>query len=82
MEIPVVNRLSGTLPSDLLESYMTARRALEEAIKAISAVWPHARDYQGGDIRAAMHEHAERCRRMRQVSAELETIAEGIVNQL
>ena len=82
MEIPQINRLSGTQPSDLLESYMAARKAVEEAVKALSAVWPHGRDYQQGSIRQAMHEHAERCRSLRQVAAELETIAEGINNQL
>ena len=82
MEIPTINRLSGTQPSDLLERYIAAKKAVEEAIKALSSVWPHGRDYQQGSIRQAMHEHAERCRHMRQVSAELETIAEGIVNQL
>jgi hypothetical protein len=82
MEIPNVNRLSGTQPADLLESYIAAKRAVEEAVKALSSVWPHGRDYQQGSIRNAMHEHAERCRQLRQISAELETIAEGIVNQL
>jgi len=38
MEIPVVNKLSGTQPSDLLESYIVAHKAIEEAIKALSAV--------------------------------------------
>ena len=82
MEIPVVNKLSGTHPSDLLESYIAAHKAIEEAVKALSAVWPHGRDYQGGDIRKAMHEHGERCKSLRQVSAELSTIAEGILTQL
>lgn len=82
MEIPTINRLSGTQPSDLLESYIAAKRSVEEAIKQLSSVWPHGRDYQGGNIRQAMHEHGERCRSLRQVSAELETIAEGIVTQL
>lgn len=82
MEIPVVNRLSGTMPSDLLESYLEARRTVAKAVDAMSSVWPHARDYQTGDIRSAMHQHAERCRMLRQVMAELETIAEGITNQL
>jgi len=79
VEIPVVNKLSGTHPSDLLESYIAAHKAIDEAI---SAVWPHGRDYQGGDIRKAMHEHGERCKSLRQVSAELSTIAEGIMTQL
>ena len=82
MEIPTINRLSGTQPSDLLESYIAAKKAVEEAIKALSGVWPHGRDYQQGSIRQAIHDHAERCRQLRQISAEIETIAEGITNQL
>ena len=81
MEIPKVNRLSGTDPEDLLKDHLAARDALEKAIKALSGVWPYSRDHQGGDIQKAMHEHAERCKALRQVSAELETIAEGIMNQ-
>lgn len=82
MEIPNVNRLSGTDPDDLVRDYMAAKAAVEKAIKAISGVWPNGRDYQQGSIRQAMHEHAERCKLLRQVAIELETIAEGIDNQI
>jgi hypothetical protein len=81
VEIPQINRLSGTTPDDLLKDYVIAKKAVDEAIQALSGVWPHGRDYQSGDIRKAMHEHAERCRALRLVSNELETIAEGILNQ-
>jgi hypothetical protein len=38
------------------------------------------RDYQnGGDINAAMREHADRCAKIRQVIAEIEIIAESII---
>ena len=60
MEYPHINRLSGTNPDDLLKDYEAAQKACEGAIKALSGVWPQARDYQGGDIRGAMHEHTER----------------------
>jgi hypothetical protein len=82
MELPIINRLSGTQPSDLLESYIEAKRAVDAAVKAMGAVWPHARDYQGGNIRQAFHEHAERLRHVNQVALELGVIAEGIVTQL
>jgi hypothetical protein len=82
MEIPIINKVSGTEPSDLLDAYETVGKAVDRAIKALTAVWPHARDYQGGDIRRALHEHAERCKSLRQVSAELKTIAEGVLIQL
>ena len=82
MEIPHINKLSGTDPHDLLNDYLEAKNAIEEAISALSGVWPNGRDYQGGCIRTAMHEHAERCKALRQVVAELQTIAEGIMNQI
>jgi hypothetical protein len=82
MEIPRVSKLTGTMPSELLETYIDAKQAVSRAIEAAGRVWPNARDYQGGSINKAMEEHSDRIKRLRQVAAELETIAEGIVNQL
>lgn len=81
MEIPQINRLSGTNPDDLFKDHMLALKAVQKAVEAVSGCWPNGRDYQQGDIRKAMHEHADRVKRLRQVAAELETIAEGIENQ-
>lgn len=78
MEIPQINELSGTNQEDLLTDYLTALNAVRKATEAVSSVWPNGRDYQGGDIRKAMGEHAERLKKLRQVAAELETIAESI----
>jgi hypothetical protein len=82
MEIPHINKLSGTMPSELLETYIDAKQVVSRAIEAVGRVWPNGRDYQGGSINKAMEEHSDRIKRLRQVAAELETIAEGIVNQL
>jgi hypothetical protein len=82
MEIPQISRLNGTHPDDLLKDYIHARDAVEEAIKALSGVWPHGRDYQSGDLRKAMHEHGERSRALRQVAIDLQVIADGIASQL
>jgi hypothetical protein len=82
MELPRINRLSGTTPDDLLKDYVKAIDAASEAIDALGGVWPNGRDYQGGNISRAMHEHAERCRSLRNVLAELTTIAESISNQM
>jgi hypothetical protein len=82
MEMPQVNRLSGTHPPDLIEAYTIAMEAVQVAINCTGACWPNGRDYQGGSIRQAMHEHAERIKHLRQVAAELETIAESISNQI
>ena len=81
MEIPTINKLSGTEPSDLLRDYTEALKVVQDAIKVLAGLWPHGRDYQRGDIRTAMSEHADRCKRLRQVAAELSTICEGIINQ-
>ena len=81
MEYPRVNRLSGTNSDDLLRDYEAAQRACEEAIKALAGVWPHARDYQGGEIRNAMHEHTERCKALRTVALDMQLIIESILHQ-
>ena len=79
MQLPIIN-LNGTDRDDLLKDYLTAKRALEDGLKALSAVWPHGRDYQtGGDVQQAMREHADRCKVVRQVIAEIDTIAESLV---
>lgn len=79
MQLPIINTLSGTNRSDLLGDYLEAKRALQQALEKMSGVWPHGRDYQRGDINAAMREHADRCKAIRQVIAEIETIAEALV---
>ena len=79
MQLPIINKLTGTMPSDLLEDYLKVKRALQQAAEKMSGVWPHGRDYQGGDINAAMREHADRCLRLKQIIAEIDTIAESLV---
>jgi len=81
MQLPQIN-INGTERSDLLEDYMGARRALQHAVEALSAASPHGRDYQTaepGAFYAAQREHADRILRVRQVMAEIETIAEHLV---
>ena len=78
MQLPIVNALTGTAREDLQRDYLNAKRKLDEALEALSGVWPHGRDYQTGDINAAMREHAERCKRLRSVQAEIEIIAESL----
>ena len=81
MEYPIINRMSGTMPDDLLKDYQLAQKAVEQAIQAIAGVWPHARDYQGGEIRNAMHEHTERCKALRTVALDMQLIIESILHQ-
>lgn len=79
MQIPIVNKLTGTDPDDLLKDYLRAKHALVVAVEAMTAVYPHGRDYQGGSINEAMNEHAARILKVRQVIAEIDTIAESLV---
>jgi hypothetical protein len=81
MHLPQIN-LNGTAPSDLLELYLDAKRALEHAVTALHAAEPHGRDYQTYDNHSTIFyaaEHAARILKVRQVLAEIETIAEHIV---
>lgn len=83
MQLPQIN-INGTQRSDLLELYFDAKRALTHAIDALNAAAPHGRDYQtypAGDqiFYAAQREHTERVLKVRQVLAEIETLAEHIV---
>jgi hypothetical protein len=81
MQLPQIN-INGTERSDLLEDYMKARRALQHAVEALGACSPHGRDYQTaepGAFYVAQREHADRIIKVRQVLAEIETLAEHVV---
>jgi hypothetical protein len=85
MHLPQVN-INGTAPSDLLELYIDSKRALEAAVISLNASAPHPRDYQYGNAAEsnrifyeAQREHAARIMKVRQVLAEIETLAEHIV---
>lgn len=85
MQLPVIN-LNGTARSDLLEGYMKTKLCLKHTLEALQEIYPHGRDYQtlGNDIakRAlaqAQDEHSNRILKIRQVMAEIETLAEHVV---
>jgi hypothetical protein len=81
MQLPQIN-INGTDARDLLTDYMRAKKALEAAADALSAAWPHGRDYQTlepGAHQRASNEHAARLTKVREVLAEIETIAEYLV---
>ena len=79
MQLPIIN-LNGTARHDLLRDHIEALQALQEAIGKLSAVSPHGRDYQTtpGAYEIARSEHADRITKLRQVAAEIETIAESL----
>jgi hypothetical protein len=83
MQLPQIN-LNGTERNDLLQDYIKAKRALEHAVEALSACAPHGRDYQTlpnheSFFYAAQREHTARILKVRQVLAEIETLAEHVV---
>lgn len=81
MQLPIIN-INGTHADDLLKDHLEAKRALEKALSALSAIWPHGRDYQTAQPHAyqqARCEHADRIRALGKVVAEIEAIAESLV---
>lgn len=85
MQLPIVN-LNGTSASELLEQHLLVCRHIRHAIEALQEACPHGRDYQTlGDEKApqalhrALDEHSNRLLKLRQVLAEVETIAEHVV---
>ena len=79
MQMPTIH-LNGTSPDSLLGSYCTAMNALLDAIKTVEACAPNGRDYyvNGGDIKAACSEHANRVAKLVDVRRDLNTMAEHV----
>jgi len=70
--------MNGTSRESLLEGYCNAINALQEAGSKLAAAAPNGRDYyvQGGDAtKLAMDQHYARMAKLKEVIAELETIA-------
>lgn len=82
MQLPQIN-LNGTGGVQLMEQYLLARKAVQDAIEAVAEAAPHGRDYQTlppGSAHKAMEEHVDRMNRLRSVHNELEAIAEHLAN--
>lgn len=80
MTFPTVH-LNGTSAQDLLEGYERAHEALREAMEALAQAAPNGRDYyvqQPGAFESAIAEHQSRMTRLRDVSLELEALAEHV----
>lgn len=85
MQLPIVN-VNGTSRSELLEQHQLVARHIRHAMEALQEACPHGRDYQtlGGDkatqaLHRALDEHSNRLLALRQVLAQIETIAEHVV---
>ncbi len=83
MMIPTVH-LNGTSKADLVKQYAEARLAVRNAIEALAAANPNARDYYPQGDRAysaAAKQHARRIQLLAEVSEELSAIYLGIQEQ-
>jgi hypothetical protein len=81
---PLVH-MNGTGHDTLIEGYLAAASALSDALDALQAAAPNARDYypQGDDAyRQARAEHDRRANALRQVQAELQMLAENVQEQI
>lgn len=84
MRIPTVH-MNGTGGDDLLDQVTEAAQAIGTAVTKLRAAWPNGRDYyiQGESAtKEAMHEWWLRVEKLHEVRSDLETIAEGIAQQL
>ena len=78
--------LNGTSYDDLYEQADTAYNALYEAVTALRATEPHARDYYvrrhgGSDFVTAQNEYAERFARLSIVLMDMQSLRENIMDQ-
>lgn len=77
MIFPTIH-LNGTSARDLLQKLSDASVAVQDAIRAVRATCPNARDYYPqGDlaITKALEEHSARLASLAAVQTELETLA-------
>ena len=84
MLIPTVH-LNGSSADVLLDQNKAALEVVREAIDAICAAGPNARDYyvQGHDAAlAAQREHEARVKTLKGVRDELAAIVEGVQDQI
>lgn len=80
LAIPTIH-LNGTSRETLIEQLCDAVHALHEAGRKLAAAAPNGRDYYpagAGAINVAMDQHEARMKKLREIIAELEAIAEAI----
>lgn len=83
MIFPAIH-LNGTSRGQLLEDWCKMAHTVDEAITTLCEYAPNARDYyvHGESVwNTARAEHAERLRKLREVRAELNQIAEYVADQ-
>jgi hypothetical protein len=83
--IPVVH-LNGSGKKNLIEGYVQAARAVNDAMQKICNTYPHMRDYYIMDnsdelFKRAQKQHYRRVDRLREVAVELNALALGVHTQ-
>jgi len=81
--VPTVH-LNGTDKQDLLNQLQEAIGSVEDAGKSLAKASPHLRDYYTqpkGEWNRAQDQHEARIVKLREIVKELETIAEGVIDQ-
>lgn len=76
--------MNGSSPDHLAEAYAEAHNAIRIALERLAAASPNARDYyvQPGDaFGRASAEHRTRVQRIESVRAEIEALAENVMDQ-
>ena len=84
MTLPTIH-MNGTSAADLLEDNCKAGCAIQAAIRALEHAGPNGRDYytQGPQaLRAAQDEHQARVEKLAGVLAELQAMADYIVERM
>lgn len=80
LRIPTIH-LNGTSKDALLTAYCDAIDAVHEAGRKLAQAYPNGRDYyvqDGNATSEAMAQHESRMKKLREVAAELEEIANAI----
>lgn len=77
MQLPIIS-INGTSPGQLFEQYMNAAEKCEEALKALSELEVHGRDYVGRlgtEANMAFEEHRKRVLELGKIVKDLCAIA-------
>ncbi len=83
LAVPTIH-LNGTDAQRLIDAIDAADAALQAAQRALAECTPNGRDYyvqSAGAFAQAIAEHDKRVAGIRQIREELQTIAEGIIDQ-
>lgn len=70
--------LNGADAEERLEALAHVHSTLQAALDSLAAIRPNGRDYNAGELEAALAVHASRCERVRLVQVEIDAELEGL----